>query len=170
MNYNRSDLLLADATMNQLRNAIYHLARFLNRNGVDNLKERLRQMGRNISKTYMKYWIPVDNVNLNNIREVIATIYKNILKSSVSVELNEVEQLIIVNDSNCPLCKYQYNDVEVAGCEIILGMISEFINMINGNSREKSVLLLEPIRVQESKALGNNSCVQIFNYKLGGTR
>jgi len=170
MNYNRSDLLLADATMNQLRNAIYHLARFLNRNGVDNLKERLRQMGRNISKTYMKYWIPVDNVNLNNIREVIVTIYKNILKSSVSVELNEVEQLIIVNDSNCPLCKYQYNDVEVAGCEIILGMISEFINMINGNSREKSVLLLEPIRVQESKALGNNSCVQIFNYKLGGTR
>jgi len=156
--------------MNQLRNAIYHLARFLNRNGVDNLKERLRQMGRNISKTYMKYWIPVDNVNLNNIREVIVTIYKNILKSSVSVELNEVEQLIIVNDSNCPLCKYQYNDVEVAGCEIILGMISEFINMINGNSREKSVLLLEPIRVQESKALGNNSCVQIFNYKLGGTR
>ncbi|MFO7796562.1 MAG: hypothetical protein ACQERB_01520 [Promethearchaeati archaeon] len=170
MNYNRSDLLLADATMNQLRNAIYHLARFLNRNGVQNLKERLRQMGRNISKTYMKYWMPVDNVNFNNIREVIATIYKEVLKTSVSVELNEVEQLIIVNDSNCPLCKYEYDDVDVAGCEIILGMISEFINMINANSREKSLLLLEPIRVQESKALGNNTCVQIFKYKAGGVQ
>jgi len=168
MNYNRNDLLLADATMNQLRNAIYHLARFMNKNGVKNLNERLREMGRNISKTYLKYWIPTDIVNLDNIRDVVATIYKKIIQSTVSVELNEVERLIIVHDSTCPLCKYQYDDVHVAGCEIILGLVSEYINNINGNPRNKSVLLLEPVRVQESRALGNNSCVQIFKYETGG--
>ncbi|TXT65887.1 MAG: hypothetical protein BAJALOKI3v1_60026 [Promethearchaeota archaeon] len=168
MNYTRNDLLLADATMNQLRNAIYHLARFMNKNGVDNLKERLREMGKNISKTYLKYWSPTETVNLDNVREVIATIYNKILQSSVSVELNEAENLVVVHDSSCPLCKYQYDDIHIAGCEIILGMISEYINLINGNSRDKTILITEPVRVQESRALGNNSCVQIFKYRVGG--
>lgn len=170
MNYNRNDLLLADATMNQLRNAIYHLARFMNKNGVEDIKERLRRMGKNISRTYIKYWNPTETVNLNNIREVIATIYNKILQSSVSVELNEAENLIVIHDSSCPLCKYQYDDIQVAGCEIILGLISEYINQINGSSRKRNVILIEPVQVQESRALGNNSCIQIFKYDLGGEK
>jgi predicted hydrocarbon binding protein len=167
MNYSRNDLRLAEATMNQLRNAIYHLARFLLNNGVTDLKERLRQMGRNIAKTYYNYWNPVETVSLTNIREVIATIYKEVLKSSVSVEINDLEQLIIVNDSNCALCKYHYEDIEIAGCEILLGLIPEYINQINMNSNQNSDLMIEPVSVQKSKAMGNKSCVQIFKYNKG---
>jgi len=167
MNYSRNDLRLSEATMNQLRNAIYHLARFLINNGVTDLKERLRQMGRNIAKTYSNYWNPVDTVSLTNIREVIATIYKEVLKSSVSVEINDLEQLIIVSDTNCALCKYHYDDIEIAGCEILLGLIPEYVNQINMNSNQKSGLMIEPVNIQKSRALGNKSCVQVFKYKTG---
>ncbi|MBY8982375.1 MAG: hypothetical protein KGD57_05470 [Candidatus Lokiarchaeota archaeon] len=168
MNYSRNELLLADAAINQLRNAIYHLARFMVKNEKNDIKERMQRIGRNISKTYIKYWSPTEGVNLNNIREVITTIYKKVLKSSISVELNDVEKLIIINDLDCALCKYKYVDIQIAGCEILLGFISEFINIINGNSRNKSILLIEPLKVQESKALGNKSCIQIFKYKIDG--
>ena len=71
MTYSRSDLLLADATMNQLRNAIYHLGRFLNKNGIDDLKVRFREMGKNIAKTYYKHWNPIEEVTLTNIKDLI---------------------------------------------------------------------------------------------------
>jgi predicted hydrocarbon binding protein len=167
MNITRNDLALADATMNQLRNAIYHLARFMIKNDVSDLKNRFRKMGRNIAKTYYMHWDPIDIVSLTNIREVIATVYKEVLKSSVTVNINEAEQIIIVNDSNCALCKYQYDDIEIAGCEIILGLISEYITQINMHSKKKPELTLNPARVQESKALGNKSCVHIYNYTRG---
>ncbi len=168
MNYSRNELLHADAAINQLRNAIYHLARFMAKNNIDDKKERMQRIGKNISKTYIKYWSPTELVDLNNIRDVIATIYKKVLKSSISVELNENEQLIIVNDTNCALCKYEYDDIQIAGCEILLGLISEFINIININSKNKTILLIEPLKIQESKTFGNKYCVQIFKYKIEG--
>ncbi len=168
MNYTRNDLLNADSTMNQLRNSIYHLARLMAKNKVSDIKGRLRRMGKNIAATYVNYWKPVNLVNRANIEETIAEIYKEILKSSVSIEVNKADNLIIVKDSSCALCKYHYNNIKIAGCEILLGLISEYINIINKESIQKSYLTLEPIRVQESKALGNAKCVQVFNYKVGG--
>ncbi|MBD3194785.1 MAG: hypothetical protein GF317_07010 [Candidatus Lokiarchaeota archaeon] len=167
MNYTRNELLTAEATMNQMRNAIYHLARFMKRNNVQDIKIRLRIMGKNIARTYIEYWKPVNLINLDNIREFIATLYKNILNSNVSVELNEIDKLLIVHDTNCALCKYDYDDIDIAGCEILLGLVSEYINLINGTSRQSTILTTEPVKVQESKTYGNNSCVHIFKYNIG---
>ena len=166
MNYSRNELLVADAAINQLRNAIYHLARFIIKNGKDDLNARLQRMGRNIAKTYIKYWTPAEIIDINNIKDVIITLYKKVLKSSVSVDLKEDDKLLVINDLDCALCKYEYDDIKVAGCEILLGFISEFINLVNTNSKNRIVLMIEPIKIQESKAFGNKSCIQIFKYKI----
>ena len=82
MNYTREELVQSDATMNQLRNAIYHLERFMKLNGITDIRERLRRMGKNIAHTYNKYWKPIDSVNLDNVKDVLATLYKNVLKGN----------------------------------------------------------------------------------------
>ncbi|MHA1471919.1 MAG: hypothetical protein ACTSQW_02340, partial [Promethearchaeota archaeon] len=63
MNLTREELIQSDATMNQMRNMVYHLERFMKINGVSETREKLRRMGRNIARTYIKYWKPIDNVN-----------------------------------------------------------------------------------------------------------
>jgi len=168
MNYSRADLTQTDATMNQMRNTVYELARFMGKNGIADLKDKLRKMGKNIAKTYIRYWKPTDEVNISNLKDVITTIYQKILNSSVSIELFNVEKLIKVQDYKCALCKYQYDDVEIAGCEIILGMISEIINLINKDVKNESSVFIEPFEVAESRAFGNKVCIQVYQYKIGG--
>lgn len=164
MNLTREDLIQSDATMNQMRNMVYHLERFMKINGVSRTRENLRRMGRNIARTYIKYWKPIDHVNKANVKNVITTIYKKILNSTVSVEIDEINNTIIVKDNDCSLCKYQFNDIDVAGCEIIASMISEIISCIN---KEKSSLILQPLDILESRTFGHKSCIQSFKYKEG---
>ena len=167
MNYSRADLTQTDATMNQMRNAVYELARFMKKNGMADLKVKLRKMGKNIARTYIRYWKPTDQVKDSNLKDVITTIYQKILKSSVSIETIEVGNLIKVQDYKCALCKYQYDDIEIAGCEIILGMVSEIINLINGEVKDNSSVFIEPFEVAESRAYGNKVCIQVYKYKIG---
>jgi hypothetical protein len=166
MNYTREELVKSDATMNQLRNAIYHLERFMKLNGIADIRKRLRRMGRNIAQTYSNYWKPIDSVNLENIKDVLATLYKNILNSGVSIELDTSNNTITVKDSNCALCKYHFEDINEAGCEIILAMMAEFILLINKGS--ESVFSLEPFEVSESQSLGHKICIHHYKYKVGG--
>jgi len=168
MNYSRADLTQTDATMNQMRNAVYELARFMERNGMVDLKVKLRKMGENIARTYIRYWKPTDQVNNSNLKDVITTIYQKILNSSVSIEIDDAEKLVKVQDYKCALCKYQYDDVDIAGCEIILGMISEIINLINKEVKDISSVFIEPFEVAESRAYGNKACIQVYKYKIGG--
>ncbi|GAG98836.1 unnamed protein product [marine sediment metagenome] len=168
MNYSRADLTETDVTMNQMRNAVYELARFMRKNGMTDLIIKLRKMGRNIANTYIRYWKPTDQVNKSNLKDVITTIYQKILNSSVSIEIVDDEKLIKVQDQKCSLCKYQYDDVEIAGCEIIIGMVSEIINLINEEDKDISSVLLEPLEVSESRAYGNKVCLQVYKYKIGG--
>ena len=165
MNLTREELIQSDATMNQMRNMVYHLERFMKINGESETREKLRRMGRNIARTYIKYWKPIDNVNRANVNDVISTLYKKILNSSVSVEIDEINKIITVKDNDCSLCKYHFNDIDVAGCEIIAAMISEIISRIN---KEKSSLILESLDVLESRTFGHKSCIQRFNYEEGG--
>lgn len=165
MNLTREDLIQSDATMNQMRNMVYHLERFMKINGVSGIRENLRRMGRNIARTYIKYWKPIDHVNKANINDVITTIYKNVLNSSVSVELDEINNIVLVKDNDCSLCKYNFNDIDVAGCEIIAAMISEIISCIN---KETSSLILEPLDILKSRTFGNKFCLQSFKYNEGG--
>lgn len=168
MNFSRKDLVKTDATMNQMRNSIHILANFMEKNGVSDLKEKLRKMGQNIAKTYMRYWKPTDSVNISNLKDVITTIYQKILNSSPSIELNDAENLVKVRDHNCALCKYQYDDIEIAGCEIIMGMVSEIISIINKESNGISTVIFEPQEISESRAYGNKTCIQVYKYKIGG--
>ena len=168
MNFSRKDLVQTDATMNQMRNSIHILASFMEKNGVSDLKGKLREMGRNIAKTYIRYWKPTDSVNLSNLKDVISTIYQKILNSSPSIELNDTDKLVKVRDHNCALCKYHYDEIEIAGCEIILGMVSEIISLINKESNGISSLIFEPHEVTESRAYGNKTCIQVYKYRIGG--
>ncbi len=167
MNFSRKELIETDATMNQMRNAIYILTRLMEKNGISDSKDHLRRMGQNIAKTYINYWQPTNIVTINNIKDVITTIYQKVMNSVVSLEINELEREIRVQDYKCALCKYQYADIEIAGCEILLGLISEFISLISKESSDPSSITLEPYKVNESRAYGNKSCIQIFKYKIG---
>ena len=166
MNYSRNELVQSEATMNQMRNSIYHLQRFMKNNGLTEIKQRLKRMGKNIAHTYVKYWKPIEVIDLSNISDVLATLYKNILNSTVSIEIYSTNNTISVKDNDCALCKYHFEDIEVAGCEIIASMIAEFVNLINAQSG--TLLSLEPINIKESRALGNKSCIHVYKYLEGG--
>ncbi|MHA1439411.1 MAG: hypothetical protein ACTSPD_17710 [Promethearchaeota archaeon] len=155
-----------EATMNQMRNSVYGLARFMIKNKINNVEDRLRRMGRNIARTFINYWKPTDIVNLKNIKDVISTIYQKILNSSVSINIDEMRRIITVTDYKCSLCKYKYNDIHISGCEIIIGLISEFISIINKESKSSYSIFLKPLRVKESKAYGNKLCALEFEYNI----
>ncbi|MFX1306503.1 MAG: hypothetical protein ACFE91_06215 [Promethearchaeota archaeon] len=167
MKFTRKELIATDATMNQMRNAVYILVRLMEKNGIKDPKEQLRKMGRNIARTYINYWKPSEVITLKNLKDVITTIYQKVLNSTISIEINELEKEIIVQDFKCALCKYHYDDLEIAGCEILLGMISEFISLINQKSYTSSSIFLEPYMINESRTYGDKSCIQIFRYKVG---
>jgi predicted hydrocarbon binding protein len=166
MNYSKADLFESEAVMNQMRNAVYHLARFMEKNGRKNVIERLREMGKNIARTSYNYWRPINIITTSNIKDVLTTIYRKILISSVMVEVSD--STIIVKDNSCPLCKYEYDDISIAGCEIIMGMISELITLISKESKHMSSIYLEPLNVEKSKAFGHNSCIHVYRIKSGG--
>lgn len=166
-NYTREELLSAEATMNQMRNAVNHLVRFMDKNKVKNKAERLRRMGTNMGRTYARYWNPTDVITEGNIRDVLTTIYQTIFNSSVNVQIDTDQKLILVKDSKCALCKYQYEDIDVAGCEIIIAMVAELVSQTSAKSKKES-LFLDPIEVKESKALGHSLCMQLFKYRSGG--
>ena len=168
MNYTREDLIKSDATMNQMRNAIYHLQRFMKLNGISEVRDRLRNIGKNIAHTYFNYWKPIEYVDISNLKDVIATIYKNVLSSSVSIELDDNNKVVRVRDTDCPLCKYHFNDIEVAGCEVISAMVSEFISLINNELDEKKTFKITNLEIEESKALGHKNCIQIYKYNERG--
>jgi len=168
MNYTRHDLIQVEATMNQMRNSIYHLVRFMNINGVINISNRLRRMGKNMGKTIFNYWKPIELVTLSNLKDVISTIYQKILSSSVITEIDDDQQKVITSDYKCALCKYKYEDANISGCEIIIGMVSEIINQIGKASNNSSSVFLEPLNVDESRALGHEICKLQYQYKIGG--
>lgn len=167
MNFSRKELIETDATMNQMRNAVYVLARLMEKNGIQHSKTQLRKMGKNIARTYINYWKPTDVVTMVNLKDVMTTIYQKILNSAVSIDINEMEKLIHVQDYRCALCKYHYDDLEVAGCEVLLGLVSEFVSLISKESYESSSVFLEPFEVVESRAYGNKKCIHLFKYKIG---
>ena len=79
--------------MNQMRNSVHILANFMKKNGVIDLKEKLREIGRNIAKTYVRYWKPTVSVNTSNVKDVIATIYQFVFNSTVSIEILDEDNL-----------------------------------------------------------------------------
>ncbi len=164
MNYSRKDLTQTEATMNQMRNSVYELTRFMKKNEIHDLKGTLRRMGQNLARTYIHYWKPTDTVKISNLKDVITTIYQKILNSSISIEINDAENIVKVQDYKCALCKYQYDDIDIAGCEIILGMVSKIVSLISRESSDSFSIFLEPYNVEESRVFGNRACIQLYKY------
>ena len=165
MNFTRKELINTETTMNQMRNSLYGLVRFMKKNGIKETGNIFRRMGEDIARTFIKYWQPTEIVTLSNLKDVITTIYQKVFNSSISIEVDDSENLVIVQDYKCALCKYQYDDVEVAGCEILIGMVSEFVLLINKKSNDSKALFLEPHEVKKSRVYGDKSCIQIYKYK-----
>lgn len=167
MNYNRDEIVQSEATMNQMRNAIYHLQRFMKNNGIIDIRDRLMRMGENMGQTYVRYYKPIDYVNMNNLKDVIATLYKSILNSTVSIDFSEDLNQFRVKDNDCALCKYQYEDINVAGCEITVNMVSEIVNIINKELGKIPDITIEPMKISESRSLGDKSCIHTFKIHRG---
>lgn len=108
MNYSRADLTQTDAIMNQMRNAVYELARFMEKNGKIDLKDKLREMGKNIARTYIRYWKPTNQDNRFNLKDLLINFSQTILNCSIHIEVVDSENLVRVQDYKCALCKYQY--------------------------------------------------------------
>lgn len=151
-----------------MRNAIYHLERFIKINKVSNIRQRLHRMGQNIANTYFKHWEAIEKVDISNIKNILTKIYKNVLNSSISVEINDFEQFIVVKDKDCPLCKYHFEDIQLAGCEIIAAMVAELVLLINKQESNDCSFIIHPIEIKESRTFGNKSCIQVFKYNEGG--
>ena len=136
----------------------------MKRNDITEVRNRLRRMGKNIAHTYLNTWRPIEKVTLTSIKDVMATIYKNVLNSTISIELDEINKKITIQDNDCALCKYHFSDINVAGCEIIGSMVAEFINMINS---DQDGLKIEIQDINESKVLGHSACIHVYNFTGG---
>ncbi len=149
----REGLLGSLAPFNQIRNALYQLIRFMQEKNV-NVPEDLRRMGRDIARTFSKYWLPPMDNPAHALREV----YQFVTGSKVKVET--AGRILRVVDKKCRLCNMKYADIEHAGCEVIAAMVTEFFAQahVKGATTVNLVLL----GVDKSRARGDNQCVHVY--------
>lgn len=154
-NYSRKELLKTTSTMNQLRNMLYHLIKYLGNAGKQSqyIKKSLRKMGQNIGKTEA----PLFNFDSHNPENLLKAMYNEILGSKVTVSNRIDSKIYIIENKKCCVCKYHRKDITVAPCEMISSMISELLKNY-GYKVEESI-------VEESIALGSLSCVHSYKFK-----
>lgn len=162
MNYTRAELVHGESAMNQMRNAIYHLVRYMKAENVEDVKDRLNRMGKNIALTFSRYWHPEAPLTIKTLDIVLKDIYFTIFKSKIIIELDTTNNILKIIDTKCCLCKYNYPDIDIAGCEIIQGFLPVFIEELNNKILQKDAILLKPKGVSKSKAIGNVHCLQEF--------
>jgi hypothetical protein len=149
-NYTREELVTKTATMNQMRNNLYHFLRFLSRKGLtkQEIRLRLNRMGKNIAETIME----VQKFTDTTIEETIMSIYSQLFESKVEIT-HKLNQLL-VEDKKCPLCRYKRKDLGVSPCEVITSLVVHICTHL-GYSIGDSV-------VDNSVALGNISCIHSY--------
>jgi hypothetical protein len=154
-NYSRKELLKTTSTMNQLRNMLYHLIKYLSNTGKQSqyIKKSLRKMGQNIGKTES----PLFNFDNQHLDKLIKTMYDEILGSKVTVTNKIDSKVYVIESKKCCVCKYHRKDITVAPCEIIHSMVSELLI--------KYGFIVEESIVEESIALGSLSCVHSYKFK-----
>jgi hypothetical protein len=60
-----------------------------------------------------------------------------------------------VSDDKCPLCKYKYEDIDTAGCYVIIGMVESIMKSLGYKE-------FEAVNVSESKTDGNDICKHVY--------
>ncbi|HMF34186.1 MAG TPA: hypothetical protein VKK79_22365 [Candidatus Lokiarchaeia archaeon] len=159
-NYTRADLLRYTAAMNQMRNAVYHLVRRMAARKVSNIEERLQAMGQRAGIDYAKIWSP----ETRNFEKFVKEVYYGVLRSKVKVDVDAPSNTVKITDKNCPHCKYPYNDVSIAGCNVVLGFMEAYTREMQAAG--KISFALKALGVSESKTLGNQECIHL--YRLEG--
>lgn len=153
----RVELLRAHAPFNQIRNAIYHLIRFIEEQHLDPVEE-LRRMGREIAKTFARYWLP----SKSSTEDLVTEIYGFVTGSKVSVKVTG--SIARVVDKHCRLCKYIQEGMPVPGCELITGMVAEFTTQYR--AQDLMQLTLEVIGVEHSRTRGDKRCEHLYKVQL----
>ncbi|MBN2155097.1 MAG: hypothetical protein JW776_03570 [Candidatus Lokiarchaeota archaeon] len=152
-NYTRIELAGKTATMNQMRNNLYHFLRFLMSRGIgdSDIQQKLQRMGKNIAET-----IAVEKKFFgSSVEELIENIYTNIFESKIDIK-NESHE-VIVEDKKCPLCKYKREDLSISPCWVVVSMISKICEKYGHHIERSSVI--------KSVALGDLSCIHTYQIK-----
>ncbi len=148
--FSRNSLISQKMGFNQMRNSIYWLQRYMKQFNLSHhdLEQRFLDMGKNIGASFVKEIVPKSKELKNLFREL----YNITLNSKVKVE--QEGNVYTVQDSKCALCKYQYDDVELAGCTIEIGMMAEILQCLGYQVVTRTIL--------ESKTYGNKTCVHQY--------
>jgi predicted hydrocarbon binding protein len=147
----RSDLVNKSSLMNQMRNAVYHLMRFLKSKNVKNIKAELLEMGRNMGTSFYQAW----QIEKSTLENDIKIIYDKVYHSKITIKSSDTESIITVTDDKCPLCKYKYDDIDTAGCFVIIGMTEAIMKALGYNK-------FKAIDVIESKTNGHSVCKHTY--------
>jgi hypothetical protein len=152
-NYTRGELANKTATMNQMRNNLYHFLRYMISKGFSDqqILVRLGRMGSNIAKTILeeKEFTGV------NVEEKIASIYSEMFESKIEIIRHSSQ--FIIEDKKCSLCKYKRENLSIAPCEVITSFVAEIFTQL-GYDVEKPI-------VNKSVALGDISCIHTYDLK-----
>ena len=159
-NFTRADLLRYTATMNQMRNAVYHLVRRMTAKNIQNMDDKLQAMGRRIAVDFARAWAPETHIFEKFVKET----YFGVLRSKVKIEIDAPTKTIKVTDEKCPHCKYRYEDITVAGCNIVTGFMEAYTHELKVAG--KINFELKTLGVAESRMYGDEKCVHM--YRLEG--
>ncbi len=149
----REGLVNSLAPFNQIRNALYQLIRFMQEKNT-NVPEDLRRMGRDIARTFSKYWLPP----MANPDQSLREIYQFVTGSKVKVETTG--RVLRVVDKKCRLCNIQYLNIDHAGCEVIAAMVAEFFAQAHAKGMTTVKLVL--LGVDKTRARGDDQCVHVY--------
>ncbi len=149
----RASLVKKKMGFNQMRNTIYWLQRVMKQYNLSekDIEKRLLSMGRNIGSSFAREFIP----HSKNQSDLIKELYNITLKSKVKIE-QDFENFIII-DKNSALCKYKYKDIQIPGCNVVIGMISEIL--------ERNGIEVKEMEILNCKTHGDSYCKH--SYKLG---
>ncbi len=151
----RDDLVFRKTGFNQLRNSIYWLQRYMAQMGLPahEIRKRMLKMGENMGATFSKHL----DLPTSETKQYFEKLYITIVHSKVSV----VQQgnTFHITDSKCPNCKYSYPDIEVAGCNMTVGMMAEIL--------ERNGLKLVDKKVLRSRTYGDSECVHSYTLEEG---
>jgi len=156
----RAALMNKKFKINQLRNAIYDYISYLkvDKNVITvEILSILKEWGHKIALTYANHWKPKDIKDaLDLMREIHRTVFKT------AARVRQADSQILVISRSCPLCRYPKENIDVAGCNIIVGFIETFFE-IQAESNPQ-IPRLEGT-VETSRTFGENYCKYSFQIK-----
>lgn len=156
----RTDLMKKKFKINQLRNAVYDYINYLKVDkkviAVDILN-MLKEMGHRIAMTYAIYWKPTGiKDGLDLMREIHRTVFKT------AARVRQEDSKISVVSHSCPLCRYPYENIDVAGCNLMVGFIETFFEI--QSKADPNIPRLEGT-VETSRTFGASYCKYTFEVK-----